>query len=52
MDVANAESDGPPNWRSQRVAAAGEKKKIASAEVEGAALDAIVEVMDDLGVRL
>ena len=52
MDVANAESDGPPNWRSQRVAAAGTKEKMASAEVEGAALDAIVEVMDDLGVRL
>ena len=30
---------------------AGAKKKMESAEVEGAALDAIVEVMDDLGVR-
>ena len=52
MDVANVESDGPANRRSQRVAAAGAKKKMESAEVEGAALDAIVEVKEDLGVRL
>ena len=44
MDVANVESDGPANRRSQRVAAAGATKKMESAEVEGAALDAIVEV--------
>ena len=52
MDVANVESDGPANRRSQRVAAAGATKKMESAEVEGAALDAIVEVKEDLGVRL
>ena len=52
MDVANVESDGPQKRRSQRVAAAGAKKKMESAEVEGAALDAIVEVKEDLGVRL
>ncbi len=38
MDVANVESDGPPKRRSQRVAAAGAKKKMESAEVEGAGL--------------
>ena len=51
MDVANVKSDGPPKRRSQRVAAARAKKKMESAEVEGAALDAIVEVKEDLGVR-
>ena len=44
MDVANVESHGPANRRSQRVAAAGAQKKMESDEVEGAALDAIVIV--------